>query len=167
MAPDFEFNDYSVRVIAAMNDALVAGLEAAAGELESITSDNSRQGHSYGDILATDLWKHEVDEETLTAYVGSEHEAAYWEEFGTGEHAVDKSKSRNCWWVYVEGGEYRGGGKDRTEAEAKAVAASLRAKGKTAYATNGIEPNRPLQRAFSSSKATVQAIIQDHLGGME
>ncbi len=164
----FEFNDYSVKVIAAMSDALVAGLEAAAGEIEARTIRNSRQGHTYGDIQARALWKHKVDEGELKAYVGSEHEAGYWEEFGTGEHALNRD-GRKGWWVYVEGQDSGDGGKSyATKEEAEEAAAFLRRVAKLdAYATNGLEPNRPLFRAFSSSKSTVQDIIQDHLKGME
>lgn len=164
----FEFKDYSVKVIAAMSDALVAGLEAAAGEIEARTIRNSRQGHTYGDVQARALWKHKVDEGELKAYVGSEHEAGYWEEFGTGEHALNRD-GRKGWWVYVEGQDSGDGGKSyATKEEAEEAAAFLRRVAKLdAYATNGLEPNRPLFRAFSSSKSTVQAIIQDHLEGME
>lgn len=164
-----EFEDYSVKVTAAMNEALAAGLEAAAGEIEARTIRNSRQGHSYGDIQARALWKHKVDEGELKAYVGSEHEAAYWEEFGTGEHALNRD-GRKGWWVYIEGGSgYEGETKSyATRAEAEEAAEFIRrVKKLNAYATDGLEPNRPLYRAFSSSKNAVQAIMQDHLEGME
>ena len=167
MAP-VEFEDYSVKVIGAMNDALIAGLEEAAGEIENATIRNSRQGHTYGDIQARALWDHFVDEGKMEAQVGSQHEAAYWEEFGTGEHALNHD-GRKGWWVYVEGQDSGDGGKSyATKEEAEQAAAFLRRVAKLdAYATNGLEPNRPLFRAFSSTKDTVQAIFESKLKGME
>ena len=163
------FQDFSIKVKKAMEDALIAGLHEAAGELEERTIDNSRQGYRYGDKLATDLWTHKVDESKMEASVGSPYEAGFWEEFGTGEHAVDKSKSRNGWWVYIEGGSgYEG--KTNTyysQEEAESMAAYIRKEyNLPAYATNGIEPNEPLQKAFKSGKKAVKAIMESKLKGM-
>jgi hypothetical protein len=164
---DVEFIDFSAEVIEGMKDALIAGLEEAAGELEAMTIRNSRQGHKYGNIQATALWEHLVDEGEMKASVGSQHEAAYWEEFGTGEHALH-GDGRKGWWVYVEGQDSGKGGKSySTKAEAEEAAEFLRkVKGLDAYATNGIEPNRPLHRAFQSGEAVVQAILGSKLKGM-
>ena len=167
MAP-VEFDDYSVKVIGAMTDALIAGLEEAAGEIETVTIRNSRQGHKYGDKEARALWEHRVNEGEMTAQVGSQYEAGFWEEFGTGEHALNHD-GRKGWWVYVEGEDSGDGGKSyATKEEAEQAAEFLRRVAKLdAYATNGLEPNRPLFRAFSSTKDTVQAIFESKLKGME
>jgi hypothetical protein len=164
---DVEFIDFSAEVIEGMEQALIAGLEEAAGELEAMTIRNSRQGHKYGNIQATALWEHLVDEGEMKASVGSQHEAAYWEEFGTGEHALH-GDGRKGWWVYVEGQDSGKGGKSySTKAEAEEAAEFLRkVKGLDAYATNGIDPNRPLHRAFQSGEAVVQAILGSKLKGM-
>jgi hypothetical protein len=162
-----EFFDFSSDVTAAVESALIAGLHEAAGELEDMTIDNSRQGHSYGDIRATALWKHQVNEGVKEAQVGSQHEAAYWEEFGTGEHALH-GDGRKGWWVYVEGQDSGTGGKSySTKEEAEEAAEFLRkVKKLDAYATNGIDPNRPLHRAFKSGKKVVEAIFAEKLKGM-
>ena len=99
-----ELVDFSIKVTEAMEEALIAGLHEASGELEARTVRNSRQSHTYGDIRATALWDHKVDEGKMEAYVGSPHEAGFWEEFGTGEHALNHD-GRKGWWVYVEGQE--------------------------------------------------------------
>lgn len=166
--PPVEFEDNTIKVIGALNEAMLAGLDAAAGEIEAMTIRNSRQGHTYGDIQARALWDHMVDEGKAEAQVGSEHEAAYWEEFGTGEHAL-YGNGRKGWWVYIEGQDSGKGGKSyATKEEAEEAARFLRRVAKLdAIVTNGLEPNRPLYRAFSSGKDTVQAIIEDHLKGME
>ncbi len=165
---NFELTDYSIKVVEAMEEALIAGLHEAAGELENMTIDNSRQGHKYGDKYATQLWDHRVDEGNMEAHVGSQHEAGFWEEFGTGEHALNKD-GRKGWWVYVEGQDSGTGGKSySTKEEAEEAALFLRkVKNLDAYATNGIDPNRPLFRAFQSAKPVVEAIFEAKLKGMD
>ena len=163
----YEFHDFSVRVTEEMTDALIAGLYEAAGELQARTKRNSRQGHTYGDIQATALWKYQVDEGKMEAQVGSPHEAGFWEEFGTGEHALNKD-GRKGWWVYVEGQDSGKGGKSySTKAEAEEAAEFLKkVKKLDAYATNGIEPNRPLHRAFKSGSKVVAAIFDEKMKGL-
>lgn len=163
-----EFQDFSIKVTASMEEALIAGLHEAAGELEARAKRNSRQGHKYGDIHATSLWDHRVDEGQMEAHVGSQHEAGYWEELGTGEHALH-GDGRKGWWVYVEGEDSGKGGKSyATKAEAEEAAEFLRkVKKLDAYATDGLEPNRPLFRAFNSAKSVVQAIFDSKLKGMD
>jgi hypothetical protein len=161
-----EFIDFSVKVIEAMEEALIGSLHEAAGELEARTVRNSRQGHTYGDIQATALWDHNVDEGNMSASVGSPYEAGYWEEFGTGEHALN-GDGRKGWWVYVEGQDSGTGGRTySTEEEAEAIAASMRKAGLPAHATNGIDPNRPLHRAFQEGKPVVERIFEAKLKGM-
>ena len=162
-----ELKDFTIKVTEAIEDALIAGLHEASGELEARTVRNSRQSHTYGDIRATALWDHKVDEGKMEAYVGSPHEAGYWEELGTGEHALNKD-GRKGWWVYVEGQDSGKGGKSySTREEAEEAAEFLRkVKKLNAYATNGIDPNRPLHRAFQSGKKVVQAIFEEKLKGL-
>ena len=75
---------------------------------------------------------------------------------------------RKGWWVYVEGQESGSGGKSyATKEEAEDAAKFLRkVKKLNAYATNGIEPNEPLRRAFESAKPVVQAIFEEKLKGL-
>ncbi len=162
-----EFQDFSVKVTEAMSEALIAGLYEATGELQARTKRNSRQGHTYGDIQATALWDAEVDEGAMEGRVGSRHEAGYWEEFGTGEHALH-GDGRKGWWVYVEGQDSGTGGKSYSSKEEAEEAAQFlrRVKKVEAHATNGIDPNRPLHKAFSSARPVVQAIFESKLKGL-
>lgn len=164
---NFEFQDFTIKVTEAMSEAMVAALHEAAGELENMTIDNSRQGHKYGDRYATQLWSHSVDEGKMEAHIGSQYEAGFWEEFGTGEHALNKD-GRKGWWVYVEGQDSGSGGKSyATREEAEEAAEFLRKVAKLdAYATNGIEPNRPLFRAFKNGQSVVQSIFDAKLKGL-
>lgn len=146
-----EFTDNSVVVKAAIDDAMLAYLEEAGGELESITKRNTNPP-KYGEYDVKNSWKYTVDASKGEAVIGSGLEAAFWSEFGTGEHALHHD-GRKGWWVYVEGNTARAENqKYYTEEEAKATAAWMRANGLEAVATNGSEPVRPLFNAFQSRK---------------
>lgn len=167
MANNVEFTDNSVRVIEELNDAIIAYLYEAGGELEAATKRNSRPV-KYGRHDVKNSWKYQVDEAESVATIGSPLEASYWEELGTGEFALNKD-GRKGWWVYVEGNDTpRSNQKYYTEEEAKATAAYLRAKGLDAHATKGTEANRPLHRAFVAKKGKLikrlGTIIGERLG---
>lgn len=161
-----EFLDFSIEVKDAMEDAVTAYLHEAAGELEAQTKRNTRQGWRYRDKTATSLWKSEVDEGEKMAQVGSPDEAGYWEEFGTGEYALN-GDGRKGWWVYVEGSgdSPRSGQKYYSKDEALQIMAMLRADGLDAHITDGHEPNRPLHRAFTSLKSPLIRRAEEVLKG--
>lgn len=159
-----EFINNSVKVKAALNDAAIAYLYEAAGELEAQTKRNSRPV-KYGRHDVKNSWSYRVDKSTLTAQIGSPLEAAFWEELGTGEHALNKD-GRKGWWVYVEGSESTSQNqKYYTKEEAKGAAAFLRSKGLDAHATNGVKANRPLFRAFNSLKSALIRRAEEVLKG--
>lgn len=159
-----EFKDNSAAVKDALGDAVIAYLYEAGGELKTQTSRNSTQGRKYGNIQATNLWQYNVDESKKETKVGSPYEAGFWEELGTGEYALNKD-GRKGWWVYVEGsGSARSNQKYYTETEAKGVAASMRAEGLDAHATNGHEAVRPLYKAFTSLKSALIKRAEEVLG---
>ena len=144
------FEDFSVNVKAALDDAAISYLYSVASELEGQTKQNTSAVQYNGDPDVKNSWGHVVDESKLKATVGSPIEAAYWKEFGTGEYALHKD-GRKGWWVYVEGNTVpKANQKYYNEDEAKAVAASMRADGLKAHATNGKKAERPLHRAFTS-----------------
>ena len=87
-----KFVDFSGDCIDKLNDIAVAWLEEAAGEIESAAKRNSRV--KSGDTRGS--FQHKVVESEHTAYVGSNHENAIWEEFGTGEYALE-GNGRKGW----------------------------------------------------------------------
>lgn len=78
---DFKFEDYRIKVKEAMNDAAIAFLHQASGELVSQTARNTAV--SEGQLKGS--WDYVVDEGNLESKIGSPLENAIWEEFGTGE----------------------------------------------------------------------------------
>lgn len=148
-----EFEDFSVKVKAALDDAAIAYLYSVASEIEGQTKRNTSAVQYNGDPDVKNSWGHVVNEHEFKATVGSPLEAAYWKEFGTGEYALYKN-GRKDWWVYVEGNTTPSPIQHHySEEEAKAVAASMRAKGLKAHATNGKKAERPLYRAFTSLRS--------------
>lgn len=164
MANNVEFTDNTVRVLEAMEDAITAYLYEAGGELEAATKRNSRPG-KYGRHDVKNSWQYRVDEAEKVATIGSPLEASYWEELGTGEHALNND-GRKGWWVYVEGNDVpRSNQKYYTEDEAIKTAAYLRnEKGLDAHATNGTEAHRPLHRAFTAKKGKLIKRLGSILG---
>jgi len=149
-----QFHDNSIQVKGALEEAVNQWLEEAASELEAQTKRNTRTA-KMGDYDVKGSWNHVVDEGKKEAKVGSPIEAAFWEELGTGEYALNKD-GRKGWWVYVEGSSSHPSRQPvRTKAEAMGIAASLRAQGLEAHATNGTEANRPLFRAYTENKAKI------------
>lgn len=160
MSVKIELN--TVEVKDALEDAVIAALYEVSEELTSITKRNTRPVRK-GRHNVKDSWKYVVDEQKKTATVGSPLEASYWEELGTGSHALNKD-GRKGWWVYVEGNDTpRPNQQTYTKEEAEAVAASMRDSGLDAHATDGMEANRPLFRAFESNKKWVESRIAESL----
>lgn len=149
-----QFTDNSAQVKAALDAAVKAYLYEAGGELEAQTKRNTRPV-KYGRYDVKNSWTYKVDESKGETKVGSPLEASYWEEFGTGEHALYKN-GRKGWWVYVEGNDTaQTNQKYYTKSEAIRIAAFMRSQGLPAHATNGVNPNRPLYRAFNSLKSAL------------
>ena len=159
-----EFRDNTIKVKAAINDTTIAWLHEWANEIASHAKRNCSKDQEYSGDLR-DSYANIVDEDAGKATIGSPLEQAFWEEFGTGEHA-DTSKNggkqgRQGWWVYKDG--YKGkGGKVLTEAQAKAMAAG----DPTVLATNGRDPNYTFENAFNANKRKAEADLKKKLKEM-
>ena len=120
-----QFQDFSIQVKAALDDAVEQFLVEAASEIKSAAQRNSRV--DTGQLKGS--WGFVVDESAQEATIGSPLENAIWEEFGTGEYAV-KGDGRKGGWVYVDD---KGDG----------------------HFTYGKKPNRTLERAFKNRKGKI------------
>lgn len=120
-----QFQDFSIQVKAALDDATEQFLVEAASEIKSAAQRNSRvdTGHLKGS------WAYVVDESAKEATIGSPFENAIWEEFGTGIHAA-KGNGRKGGWFYVD---------DKGEG----------------HFTWGKTPNHTLERAFTALKGKI------------
>ena len=114
-----QFVDNTIEVIGAIKDAALVFLEEAAGELESQAMRNTRvdTGQTKG------AWSHKVEESALQAIVGNPLENAIWEEFGTGEYAVNGNGRKTPWrYQDVRGNWHTTTGKRPSRAFEKAKA---------------------------------------------
>lgn len=120
MADSVRFEDFSVQAINALEDAIETYLHEAGGEVVSQTQRNTRV--DTGQLKGS--WQYTVDGNTAT--IGSPLENAIWEEFGTGEYALE-GNGRQGGWAYKD------------------------TKGKWHF-TRGKKPSRAFHHAFNTCK---------------
>jgi hypothetical protein len=159
MAAEVKFVDNRIQVKNAMRDKSLAVLEEVTGEIESQTKRNTRVDSS----KVKNSWKHTVRAvgDDYIGTVGSPEENAIWEEFGTGEHALNKDGRKGAWYVPVEG--YTG--KKKPTYNGKVVIVYGKNKQKF-YKTNGKKPSRALHNAWASLKNKVIKHIQNSFKGL-
>lgn len=131
-----EFQDFSIQVKGKISDRVNAALEECAGELESQTKRNSRVATG----RTKNSFRHVVDDETHTAYIGSDLENAIWEEFGTGEHALNGDGRKGGWRYKDERGEW--------------------------HYTTGKKPSRAFWRAYTSLKTAIVRRLESAMRGL-
>lgn len=132
---DVEFYDYSMKVKAALNSRINAVLHECAGEMVSRTKRNSRV--DTGQTKNSFQYKVVPTNEGFDAYIGSNHENAIWEEFGTGEHAL-AGNGRKGGWSYKD------------------------AKGKWHH-TTGKKPSRAFWKAYTALRSKIISRIRNSL----
>lgn len=133
---DVIFEDYTIKVQNAIDDKINAALEECAGELESQVKRNTRVDTG----KTKNSFQHKVVDSEHVAYIGSNYENAIWEEFGTGEFAL-QGNGRKGGWVYKD------------------------AKGNW-HKTTGKKPSRAFWKAFTSLKNKLINHIQNSLKGL-
>jgi hypothetical protein len=132
-----EFKDFTIEVKGAINSLASRVLEEVAGEVESQVKRNT--------VVDTgktkNSWTHRVSQsgDGYTATVGSPEENAIWEEFGTGDYALN-GNGRKGGWFYVD----------------------ERGKG---HFTHGKHPRRPLYKTYTAMKNKIIRHIQDAFKG--
>lgn len=128
-----EFKDFSIEVQNAIDSLAQSTLEEVGGELESAVKrntavDTGRTKNSWQHRLASSKDRHEVS-------VGSDYMNAVWEEFGTGEYALNGDGRKGGWFYEDEEGN--------------------------GHFTHGKHPRRPFWKAYTSSKNKLVKIVQD------
>ncbi len=134
------FEDNTIKLQEAMSERIMAGLEAAAGELESQVKRNTRVDTGQ----TKNSWQHKVTGSMMAgqhvATVGSPLENAIYEEFGTGEYALKGDGRKDGWSYRDEEGVW--------------------------HHTYGKKPNRALHNAVTTKKAALIRIVADKLEGL-
>lgn len=136
---DVEFIDNRVVVKRMLEDVVGKFLIESSGEVVGQAARNSRV--KSGQTKGS--YQANVDENKGIAYIGSPLENAVWEEFGTGEYALHGDGRKGGWFYEDEKG--------------------------VGHFTHGKTPNRPLQKAFNSSKGNIikraEEILKSKMGG--
>lgn len=140
------FEDYSIQVKAALDDAVYQFLEEASSEIQSHAQRNTPIGS--GQLKGS--WSHVVDEANQEAQVGSPLENAIWTELGTGEYALEGKGRKGAWFVPVE----KVTGKKKPTFNGKVVIV-YGDNGQQFFKTNGKRPARMLHNAFVNNKAKI------------
>lgn len=138
---DIVFENYSVQCKATIQSEAVAFLHEVAGEIVSQTQRNYDAARRVKTGETKGSFRHEVDEGSLTATMGSAEENAIWEEFGTGVHAMN-GDGRSTPWCYQDV-----------------------ATGKW-YTTRGKTRHRPFFTAFEALKSRIQALAAERFGAL-
>lgn len=133
-----QFTDNSIKVKAALDEAVEAFLEGAAYEVQAHTQRHTPK--DTGQLRGS--WATKVDLSKAEATIGSPLENAIWTELGTGEFALE-GKGRKGGWRYQD---------DRGEW----------------HFTKGKKPVRMLHNAFVANKAAIikraEQIMKEKLG---
>lgn len=132
-----EFEDYSMQVKAALNNAIIAFLHEAAGEVESQVKRNTPV--DTGQLKGS--WDYKVDESKGEAVIGSPLENAIWNEFGTGQYALHGDGRKTPWKYQDVKGEW--------------------------HTTTGKRPQRSFHYAFEFVKPKLQTAMANKLKGLK
>lgn len=134
---DVIFENYTIQCKEAINGSIEGVLAECAGELVAQTQKNSRVDTG----RTKNSFAYKIDYSThRTAYIGSDYENAIWEEFGTGEYALE-GNGRAGGWHYKD------------------------AKGDWHF-TRGKKPSRAFWNAFNSLKDPIINRIENALKGL-
>lgn len=139
---EVNFEDFSVKVKDALDDAVNQFLEEAAGEIQSQTQ--RKTPVDTGQLKGS--WSHIVNEAQKEATIGSPLENAIWTEFGTGEYALEGKGRKGGWLVPAE----------KLSVKAKSIMQKVEIDGKEFYRTCGKRPVRMLHNAFEENKAKIK-----------
>lgn len=145
-----EFTDNSIAVKRELSAAVKKFLYEIGGEVRSRAIRNSRTDSGQ----TKNSFQYRVIDKTVEAMVeiGGNYENLIWEEFGTGEYALNGNGRKTPWYVPVD--DYKG--HKRPMYQGKVVVVHGK-NGKKFYKTDGKKPNRALSRAISSVKPKLAA----------
>lgn len=140
MANDVIFEDYTINVQSAIDDKVDAVLEEVAGELESAVKRNTRVDTG----KTKSSFRHRMTGSFIAgqyeAIIGSSEQNAIWEEFGTGEYALNGNGRKGGWAYEDETGAW--------------------------WFTHGKKPSRAFWKAYTSLKSKIIQRIQEALKGL-
>ena len=146
------FEDFSAKIKDLMSELLGNALEEVGAEISSQAAKNTRVGT--GDTKRK--WDYFVTQDSgeASVTVGNPLENAIWEEFGTGEYALNGDGRKGGWYIYAD---------DAPELARYNMKVVYGKGGKKFYYTEGKPPSRALYKAWEQNKSKVQEHIGDVL----
>lgn len=145
-------------------DAVVSQwLEESAGELEAQTKRNTAVGLVAGGKTKGD-WSHYVSEAEQKAVIGNPDENAIWEEFGTGEYAVNGDGRKGGWYIPIGEGE---GMISQAVVEAYHFKVVYGKDGMRFAYTEGKKPKRAFENAKDTCELGIKQSLYLKLKGLE
>lgn len=134
-----EFIDHTEEVKGLIAELAFGGLEEVAGELEARVKRNTKVKTGQ----TKNSWQHKVTGSMMAgeykATVGSDYQNAIWEEFGTGDYALNGDGRKGGWFYEDEEGN--------------------------GHFTHGKRPRRPFHNAYTSLKNKLIKHLQDKFKG--
>lgn len=134
-----EFTDNTAKMQSLLADALLGGMETLGGEMESQAKTASRV--DTGQTKNSYQYKVQESGTEISAVVGSDYENAIWEEYGTGEFALEGNGRKTPWRYQDAAGNW--------------------------HTTTGKTPNRPLFKAGNAVKPKAEKILASALGELK
>lgn len=150
------FTNNTAQIIDMLKSQAIEFLYEAGGELttqitRSVAVDSGELKNSFQYI---------VDENDLKVVVGSPLENAIWEEFGTGEYAVNGDGRKDAWYIYVD--NYVGKSKPTYKGKVTIVYGE---DGKAFYKTDGKKPKRYFSTSYEKVKPKLERRINSIMKG--
>ena len=133
---DVKFEDNRIKVKGKIREICISWLHETAGEIKAQVQRKSRvdTGQTKGS------WKDLVNSGKLEAYVGSNLQNAIWEEYGTGQYALNGDGRKTPWRYQDVKGNW--------------------------HTTRGKKPTRALFKAFRSVSSKAKKNLEQKLKGL-
>ena len=146
-----EFEDFSASVEDLISELLGNALEEIGAEISSQAARNTRV--SSGETKRK--WDYFVTQnsEEASVTIGNPFPNAIWEEFGTGEYALNGDGRKGGWYIFADSAP------ELAKYNMKVVYGK---DGKKFYYTKGKPPSRALYKAWEQNKSKVQ----EHIGNV-
>jgi hypothetical protein len=150
---DVKLYDYTIEVQGAIAELAYRAVEEACGELESQVKRNTAVDTG----KTKNAWTHHTKQSgnDTTGTVGNPLENSIWEEFGTGEYALNGDGRKGGWWYKNPNVKYT-----------KSGSLDKRYKNNSEFIfTYGKHPRRPFHNAYTSLKNKLVKHIQEVMKG--
>ncbi len=157
-----EFEDYTDEVKLAIREKIIEFLYEAAGEITSLIQRASAVGRVSGG-KTKGSWRYKVNEKKLTATIGSPLINAVWEEFGTGEYALEGKGRKGKWYIPIGNGR---GEISQAVVDAYNMKVVYGSKGKRFVETTGKKPKRTFTKVFEGNREAIEARLESILKGL-